>query len=582
MVDEQPRGNPYVALAIILTATFMILLDISIVNVGIPSIQRDLHASFAQIQFVIAGYQLAYGVVLITGGRLGDILGRKRMFMIGVAGFTVASGLCGLSQSGEQIVAARVLQGLMASLMYPQIFSIIRVTFPPQELPTALGILGGVIGLATIAGPLAGGLIIQANFLGLDWRPIFLINIPIGIFALVAAALRLPESRAPNAPKLDIAGVLIVSVALFLLTFPLVEGRDAGWPWWSFAMLAASAAVMAFFVVFERRRERTGLDPLVVSSLFRNRAFVVGLLIFIVFFSGLPSFFLTVNLWLQLGLGFTALHSGLTIVPFAVGSGLASGLSIRLVPRFGKRVLIAGAGLATIGVLITIYSIHVIGTDLHSWQTIPAFFIGGVGLGLLIAPSLNFILAGIGGADVGSASGVLTTVQQIGGALGVAAIGVIFFGNLGSHADVVTAGQAPQIRQQLAVASLPPQVVDEIVVRYERCFHDRAGAKDPTAEPQSCKQARQYRPTLPPPAGAGQMTPPQRAAAIAARYQQVGNVIRATVTRGAAQALAQNFDDSIQVALWYNVGVFALSFALLFMLPEPPRRGAPVMAGTNE
>ena len=171
MPDERPGGNPYVALAIILVATFMILLDISIVNVGIPSIQRELHASFAQVQFVIAGYQLAYGVILITGGRLGDIVGRKRMFMIGVAGFSLASLLCGLSQSGTQIVAARVFQGLMAALMYPQIFSIIRVTFSPRELPTALGILGGVIGVATIAGPLAGGLIIQANFFGLDWRP---------------------------------------------------------------------------------------------------------------------------------------------------------------------------------------------------------------------------------------------------------------------------------------------------------------------------------------------------------------------------------------------------------------------------
>jgi EmrB/QacA subfamily drug resistance transporter len=582
MAHEPPRANPYVALAIILTATFMILLDISIVNVAIPSIQRDLHASFAQIQFVIAGYQLAYGVVLITGGRLGDILGRKRMFMIGVAGFTIASGLCGLSQSGEQIVAARVLQGLMASLMYPQIFSIIRVTFPPRELPTALGILGAVIGLATITGPLAGGLIIQGNIFGLDWRPIFLINLPIGIFALVAAAVRLPESKAPDAPRLDIPGVLIVSVALFLLTFPLVEGRDAGWPWWSFVMLAASAVVMAFFVLFERRREASGLDPLVVSSLFRNRAFVVGLLIFIVFFSGLPSLFLTLNLWLQLGLGFTALHSGLTLIPFAVGSGLASGLSIRLVPRFGKPVLIIGAALATIGVLVTIYSIHVIGTNLHSWQMIPALFTGGVGLGLLIAPSLNFILAGIGGADVGSASGVLTTVQQIGGALGVAAIGVIFFGNLGSHADTVTAGQVSQIRQQLAAANLPPQVTDEIVVRYQRCFHDRAGAKDPTVEPESCKQAREYRPNLPPPAGAGELTPQQRASAIASRYQQIGNIVRTTVTRSAAQGLATNFDDSIQVALWYNVGVFALSFALLFLLPEPAHLNRSAAAVVNE
>jgi MFS family permease len=183
----QPHGNPFVALGIVLVAAFMVLLDISIVNVAIPSIQRNLHATYAQIQFVIAGYALAYGVVLITGGRLGDIVGRKRMFIAGVAGFTFASALCGASQSGLQLVLARVFQGLMASLMYPQIFSIITVAFPPQRRPLALGILGGTIGVATIAGPLVGGLIIQANVLGLDWRPIFLINVPIGVLAITAA-----------------------------------------------------------------------------------------------------------------------------------------------------------------------------------------------------------------------------------------------------------------------------------------------------------------------------------------------------------------------------------------------------------
>jgi EmrB/QacA subfamily drug resistance transporter len=575
MPDEQPHGNPYVALAITLTATFMILLDISIVNVAIPSIQRDLHASFAQVQFVSAGYLLAYGVVLITGGRLGDTAGRKRMFMIGVAGFTFASFLCGISQSGTEIVAARVFQGLMAALMYPQIFSIIRVTFPPRDLAKAFGILGGVIGLATITGPLAGGLIIQGNLFGLDWRPIFLINVPVGIFTVVAAGLRLPESRSPDAPKLDLAGVAIVTVALFLLTYPLVEGRDAGWPWWSFVMLAASAVVMVFFVAFERRREASGKDPLVVSSLFGNRAFVVGLLFFFAFFSGIPSFFLTLNLWLQIGLGFTALHSGLTIIPFAIGSGMASGLSIRLIPRFGKRILLIGAALAAIGVAITIYSIHIIGTDLHSWQLIPAMFIGGVGLGLLIAPSLNFVLAGIGGKDVGSASGVLTTVQQIGGALGVAAIGVIFFGQLAAHADAVSAAQVPQIRQQLSAANLPPDVVDHIVAGYTVCFHDRSSARDPTVDPESCKLARRYRPALPPPAGVAQMTAAQRSAAVAAEYQHAGEIVRGTVLPSATQGVATDFSDSIQVALFYNVVVFALTFLLLFFLPTPKHLDGP-------
>jgi EmrB/QacA subfamily drug resistance transporter len=239
--DARPHGNPFVALAIVLVAAFMVLLDISIVNVAIPSIQRDLHATFPEIQWVIAGYALAYGVMLITGGRLGDIVGRKRMFIVGVGGFTVASALCGLAQSGLQLVFFRVLQGLMASMMYPQIFSIITIAFPPERRAAALGILGGVIGLATITGPLLGGILINANLFNLDWRPIFLINVPVGTLAIVAAVLRLEESRPPSAPKLDIPGVLIASAGLFLLSFPLVEGRDAGWPWWAFAMLAGAA-----------------------------------------------------------------------------------------------------------------------------------------------------------------------------------------------------------------------------------------------------------------------------------------------------------------------------------------------------
>jgi hypothetical protein len=269
------------------------------------------------------------------------------------------------------------------------------------------------------------------------------------------------------------------------------------------------------------------------------------------------------------------LHSGLTIIPFAVGSGMASGLSIRLIPRFGKRILVIGAALAAIGVAITIYSIHIIGTDLHSWQLIPAMFIGGVGLGLLIAPSLNFVLAGIGGKDVGSASGVLTTVQQIGGALGVAAIGVIFFGQLAAHADAVSAAQLPQIRQQLLAGNVPPDVADHIVANYRACFHDQSAAKDPTVSPQSCVKARQYRPVLPPPAGVAQMTPAQRSAAIAAEYQHLGEVARGTVLPSITKGVATNFSDSIQVSLFYNVAVFAITFLLLFFLPSPKHLDGP-------
>jgi EmrB/QacA subfamily drug resistance transporter len=569
--DARPHGNPFVALAIVLVAAFMVLLDISIVNVAIPSIQRDLHATFSEIQWVIAGYALAYGVLLITGGRLGDIVGRKRMFILGVAGFTLASALCGAAQSGLQLVLFRVLQGLMASMMYPQIFSIIQIAFPPERRPLALGLFGGVIGLATITGPLLGGLLIEANLFNLDWRPIFLINVPIGIFAVVAAALYFVESRPPKAPKLDIPGVLIASAGLLLLTFPLVEGRDAGWPWWTYAMLVAAVVVLAIFYFYERRREAGGKDPLMVSRLFHSRSFVVGLLVFVVFFSGLPATFLTLSLFLQIGLGFTALKAGLTTIPFAVGSGLASGVSIRLVPRLGRNVLNAGAAMASLGILATIFTVHQVGPGISGPELIPALFLAGAGLGLMVAPSLNFIISGIEPRDVGSASGVLTTVQQVGAALGIAIIGVIFFGLLSSNADAVTADLAPRMSQRLQAVGLPPASADQIAQEFKVCFKDRATESDPSLNPPSCIKAQNDRPPIVAP---GQSPPtPQEAT-------RTGLQIRDIALDTLNQARAQDFTRTIERSLLYNAGVFALTFVLLFFLPKAkrPPTGAPVAA----
>ena len=404
--------------------------------------------------------------------------------------------------------------------------------------------------------------LIQANLFDLDWRPIFLINLPVGVGAVIAAALRLRESRPPVAPKLDIPGVLIASFGLFLLSFPLVEGRDAGWPWWAFAMLAAALVVLVIFAIYERRREAEGKDPLVVSRLFRSRSFVVGLLMFFVFFSGLPATFLTLSLFLQIGLGFSALQAGVTTIPFAVGSGTASGLSIRLVPRLGRNVLSAGAAMASLGILATIFTIHQVGPSLQGYQLIPALLVAGAGLGLLIAPSLNFVIAGVRPQDVGSASGVLTTVQQIGAALGIAIIGVIFFGLLGTNADKVTSDLSPQLVQRLEAAGLPPASAERIAAGLKVCFHDRSTESDPGVNPPSCVSAQNDRPPLVVP---GQPLPsPQQQA-------QIGLRIRDTALDVLGQARAQDFTNTIQLSLLYNAGVFALTFVLLFFLPPPKR-----------
>ncbi len=539
--DTDPRR--WVALVIVLVAGFMQLVDISIVNVAIPSIQRDLDASYSQIQWVLAGYQLAFAVTLITGGRLGDIFGRRRLFMLGMAGFTLASALCGLAQSPGMLIGSRVLQGLMGALMFPQVLAVIQVTFPPRERGTALGIFGATIGLATITGPLVGGLLIQADVLGLEWRPIFLVNVPIGIAALAVAARFVHESKAPHALRLDLVGVGIVSAGLLLLVYPLVQGRDLGWPLWTFLSMAAAVPVLAAFALWERRKKTTDGSPLVDLVLFRHRAFVAGLLVAGTFFMGIPAFFLTFSIYLQIGLGFTALHAGLTTIPFAVGSALASTASVRLAPRLGRGILSLGALLLAAGMAGIIWTVDRYDGGVHSWQLLPALAVCGIGLGCVIAPLVNIVIAGVHRQDAGSASGVLNTVQQLGGAVGVALIGVIFFGLLGSHASTVTADLAPGLRADLQTAGLPSPQSQQVVTSFATCFQDRSNAKDPSATPASCQLAQAQ--------GQG----------------RIARVVAATTE----DARRQNFSDVLERTLLFEVAVFLACFLLMFLLPRGGR-----------
>ena len=547
----------WVALAVVLIAGFMQLVDISIVNVAIPSIQRDLDATYAQIQWVLAGYQLAFAVMLITGGRLGDIFGRKRLFMIGMAGFTLASAFCGLAQSPEMLIGSRVLQGLFGAVMFPQILSVIQVTFPPRERAGAFGLFGATIGLATIMGPLVGGLLIEADLFGLQWRPIFLVNVPIGALALAAAARYLTESRAPRALRLDPIGVAIVTAGLLLLVYPLVQGRDLDWPLWTFLSMAAAVPVLVLFGVYERHKKRLDGSPLIDLDLFRQRSFVPGLAVAGIFFMGIPAFFLTFTLWLQIGLGFSALHAGLTGIPFAVGSAIASGASVRLAPRLGRRILSLGTLLISLGMLGIIVTVDRYGGAIHSWQLIPALAVCGLGLGCVIAPLVNVVLAGIRGQDAGSASGVLTTVQQLGGAVGVAVIGVIFFGLLGSHARAVGDELAPKLRGDLQTAGVSAPVSRQVVTGFEACFEDRSSAKDPSAVPASCRQAQ--------------------AQARDGGQRQIGQVVGAA----ADAARRRNFSDVLERTLVFEVVVFLSCFLLIFLLPQARGRAAARPAGAG-
>lgn len=438
----QVDPNRWRALVIILLAPFLSVLDFFIVNISIPSIQSGLHATFAEVQLVIAGYGLTYAVFLVTGGRLGDIYGRKRMFMLGLGGFTLASALCGFAHSPNMLVGSRLLQGLMAALMVPQTLSIVQISFPEKERSLAFGSFGATLGLASIAGQLLGGLLISANLFGLTWRPVFLVNLPVGILALFLAWPVLKESRSPKCLRLDPGGVCIVTVALFMLVYPLVEGREAGWPLWTYISVAGSIAMLAGFVFYERRKELRDGSPLVALSLFGNRAFVIGLGIIVLFFGGLASFFLTLTVFLQTGLNFTPLAAGLAFAPFAVGFFAASTASVKLQPKLGSRILNLGAGLMIAGLLWLTHIVRVDGIGLHGSDLILVLLVYGIGQGFVVAPLFNIILSGIGGEDAGSASGVLSTMQQIASAIGVAIISSIFFSLLGSSTGAQSYVQA--------------------------------------------------------------------------------------------------------------------------------------------
>src|SRR3989440_4110120 len=287
-----PDPKRWLALAVILSAAFMDLLDVTIVNVAIPSIQSQMKAGYSAIQWITAGYALAFAVVLITGGRLGDIYGRKRLFLIGMTGFTVASALCGLAATPGVLIGARVLQGGMAALMVPQVMAIIHVTFPANERGKVMGMFGAIVGSAAVAGPILGGLLVQWNLFGLHWRPIFLVNLPVGVFGLIVAFRVISESRAPHATKLDLPGVGLSVVGLFMLVFPLMQGRDLDWPVWGWIMMAAAVPVLAVFVLYERRKGLRAESPLVELGLFRFRSFASGILTNLTFSTTLGVFFL--------------------------------------------------------------------------------------------------------------------------------------------------------------------------------------------------------------------------------------------------------------------------------------------------
>jgi EmrB/QacA subfamily drug resistance transporter len=419
----------WLAFGVLLVAAIMDIVDATIVNVALSSVQGDLGASGAELEWLVAAYTLPFAVGLIAGGRLGDVFGRRRVFLVGVGGFTLASVLCGIAQTPEALIAARVIQGAMAALMVPQVLSTITAAFPPEERAKAYGIFGASIGMATVGGPLLGGALVEADLFGLSWRPIFLINVPVGIATFVAAALLVRETRAARGTRIDLAGMGLVTLALLALVYPLVQGHELGWPGWTFAVMAAAVPAAAAFAFHQARRGRDGRDPLVPLALFRQRAFTGGVLTGLTFFSGVAGFFLTTTIALQQGLDKSPLETAATYLPWSVGIMAASGASVQLAPRLGRRLITGGSLTMAAGMGAMLVAVSADATP-GAWTLAPGLLLGGLGMGMVAPTLMDVILGGVRGRDAGSASGVVNTAMQVGGALGVAVVGAVFFGAL--------------------------------------------------------------------------------------------------------------------------------------------------------
>jgi EmrB/QacA subfamily drug resistance transporter len=532
----------------------MDLLDTTILNIAIPSIQNNLGASYAMIQWLIAGYSLAFATLLITGGRMGDVFGYKKLFMVGVSGFTVASLLCGLAWNTEVLVVARLLQGAMAALMVPQVMSMMQIMYKPSERVAVMGIFGALAGIAASLGPVIGGILIHFNIAGLEWRPVFLINVPVGLFALFMGWRYLPSGKSSHPLKLDLTGTALIVMALLLLVFPLIQGRELDWPLWVFMMMASAAPVLALFGWWLAHKNKKDKSPLIPPVLFKTRTFITGLLVNVVFQAAMAGFFLPFTLLLQVGLNYEVIKAALTGIPTAIGISVTIAiLGQKLIPKLGRYALTLGTIVMAIGLWVLYFFVQRSGLNTTPWEFIPGLLITGMGMGLIMSPIFAVALNDVDQKHAGAASGVLNAVQQLGGAIGVALIGVFFFGQLTQHAASSFDTTAATIRSDLTAVHVPVQTQEAIIEGAKSCFVDRNTEKDSSVTPESCKKL------IPSQAQQATMTDAQRAAQAK---------ISETITNNVKQANTDNFISGFKIALIYQMTILGLVFALSFLLPR--------------
>ena len=445
----------WLAAAVLIAGALMDMIDLTIVNVALPTIRRDLHASATQLEWVVSGYMLAFAAALIIAGSLGDLFGRKRVFLLGAGLFGAASLGAGLAPSPPALIACRVVQGVAAAGMAPQVLAVFRTMFAARERGQAFGLYGATLGVASAVGLLLGGVLTEASPFGWSWRSVFFVNVPVAVVVLAAGLKLIPESRDQAARRPDRPGGVLLAGSLVAIVYPLLEGRSLGWPWWTWPLLAAGVAGLAALGLLQSRRPRPAaarrgdrppagrqgshpparrpVAPLVRSGLFRVPAFAAGVGIQLAFSAGLQGFFLTFALWLQAGEHFSPLRAGLTAVAFSAGSFIGAPAAVPLARRYGRAVLAAGGVLMAAGVAgVALGAGHVTAAG-RPWAIVPGLIVAGLGLALLIVPLVNVVLAAVPADAAGGASGLFSTAQQLGGAIGVAVIGTVFFAAAAGH-----------------------------------------------------------------------------------------------------------------------------------------------------
>ena len=430
----------WLGFAVVVAASMMDLLDATVAQVAGPVIRDDLGGSLADLQWMTAAYTLAMAVMLLTGGRLGDMFGRRRMLLIGVSGFTLSSIAVAAAPSMELLIAARTLQGAFGALMLPQGFGLIRELFPPRELGKVWGIFGPIAGLSAILGPVLAGLLIHVA----DWRAIFLVNVPVGAFVVLAGAKLLPETASIGTRgsgrargRIDVRGFLIGGIGMALLVYPLVQGRELGWPAWSKLMLVASLPVLALFGYTQLARKRAGGTPLIEPSVFAKRSYVSGVVFAMVFLGTMGGLTLTLTVLLQLGLGYSPIHASLTTAPYALGGFVGSAAGGILLNKLGRTILQAGLIVKGAGIAALYIALH--DSSVTTIDFVAPLFVAGIGMGMVFVPLFDIVLGGVEDHEVGSASGVLQAMQQLGMSLGIAGIGTLLFGLLDTRSYVSAA-----------------------------------------------------------------------------------------------------------------------------------------------